>query len=408
MLSLSPKVESYWIVCIVLSLASVLFYAQVAAGNAYQVIPTLKVKQEFSDNLFFSEQEKMSDWISTASPRLMIENDTETANSMVSAGIDWVHYNDNDEFDSIDHDYLTKLDARLNARATFSGQANYAVDSRRDRDLEETGLLLGNTERIRQKYLLSGGYELSNLNSVAFSYAFNEDDYDDPEIKDSVSQNLNFGMQHQFDFADSSIIGNINVGATRYNYPAAEVDNYTLKLGLDWPLCETMILSADIGGRYTNARFDFQVTDVITGRNWSEDKISNEFGAVGDVKLKYSGLYTNYAIEVSRDIATTSGRSNTSERTAVSIQVQRWFTDKLSTQWGVRYYFNSSDSDEYGAIDIEEHTWHLNSSVKYKVSTHIQIEAYYYYTRVEDKEVQTSIDRNLTFLQCRLEYDLFE
>ncbi|MBV5342990.1 outer membrane beta-barrel protein, partial [bacterium] len=70
-----------------------------------KVIPSIALKQEYSDNLYFDSQSRQSDFITTVSPGLVLVNNTERLKAGLKLQLDSAYYQDHTDMDSVDQDF---------------------------------------------------------------------------------------------------------------------------------------------------------------------------------------------------------------------------------------------------------------------------------------------------------------
>jgi hypothetical protein len=125
---------------------------QVAKAAEFKAIPSIALRGEYNDNIFFTRDETISDYIGTGSPGLEIINRTERLNLNLNGAFHFIRYEDADELDSDDYDAQGRIRYQLTPVLTGSAGAAYIKDSRPDREIEETGLVQDVRTRRRQRY----------------------------------------------------------------------------------------------------------------------------------------------------------------------------------------------------------------------------------------------------------------
>ncbi len=378
-------------------------------SDGLNLTPFVELRQEYNDNIFLTERDETDDFIATISPGLELTERTERLDTRLSARIDDIIYYDNNELNSVDQDYTGRLRYRMTPRMDVTAEAGYTKDSRTDRDIEETGLVLGIATRDRQHYSLSGGYILTEKTSATVSYAYDQDDFDDPEFYDSRSHSANLGFTHNISYLIPQTLGRMNLGYARYDFPYSIVDNYTWTIGASRDITEILSLLVDLGIRYTQSEIEVWRLDPLVPPFFRiiEEKYTG-WGAVGQVALSYRGELTNGSLSFFRDVKAASGRTGSTERTALIFDIGRRFTDKFRGNLSGGYYLNTSDRDEFAVEDIDEQTLRISAGIRYDFTRDIKLEATYRFDTIKDRVDDTRTGRNLVFARLVFQYPMFE
>ena len=162
-------------------------------------MPSLAFRGEYNDNIFYSEEDRVDDFITTITPGLELVNRTEKVDLNLLARLNVLRYVDTTELNNIDQNYSGRLRYSPDPKWTLSGGAGYLEDSRPDRDLEITGLVIGPVIRKRQNYL--GGLEhiFSEKTKASLFYIYEREDYDNPEFADLKAHNASLGFIHDLE-----------------------------------------------------------------------------------------------------------------------------------------------------------------------------------------------------------------
>ncbi|QTA89988.1 Uncharacterized protein dnm_060480 [Desulfonema magnum] len=375
----------------------VLFSPYNIRGDEFILIPSMALKQEYN--------EYAEDFITTVSPGVKLTERTERLDSGLSGRIDQVIYAENNEYNALNHHYTGQIAYRLTERMRASSEASYIKDSRRDRDVEETGLVLGTATRERYHCAFSGSYLVSEITAMALSYAYDEDAFDDPEFVTYRSDSVNIGLTHNLSYFVPLMVGRMNLGYARYDFTSAITENYLLTVGASWELSETLSLLVDFGGRYTFSEYnkyawtsDYQLVPYV--------EKDEAWATTGKVDLTFTGELMKWTFTLSQDIRAASGRVGTTERTMLAFNINQRFTDKFRGNLSARYYLNLADQE--GVTTDEEHTLRISSRLRYDFTRDISLEASYAFTTVIDREADTTTHRNLIFTRFIFRYPFFE
>jgi len=389
----------------------VLLIPRTVPADQTQLTPSLAVRGEYNDNIFFSTRNDESDFLGVITPGLQFTDKTERLDARISGALPIYTYADYDELNSIDQKLNGNLSYLLTTRLSTSLNAGYIKDSQPDREIAETGLVLGSVIRRRYSAGLAGQYAVSDIASLGLTYAYLNDDYDSKAYTDIQSQNVSLTFAQNLSRIFANTTGKVSLGYNRFDFSDSNVDNYTLMVGAEYNVTELYTLSADVGGRYT--RSNFQVLELqpvapglfLIGKN---EETQDNIGVVGRAALSYHGEQTTGSVSFFRDIATSGGREGTVQRTALVFDVGKRFTYELWGHLSAGYYLNTSDRSQYALQDIDEETWRVNPWAQYNFSHDLSLKASYSYIRVNYKTNDTDANRNVVFLGLVYRYPLLD
>ncbi|MBW2012086.1 MAG: hypothetical protein JRI32_10795 [Deltaproteobacteria bacterium] len=394
----------------------VFLHLEETRGDGLNITPFVALEQEYNDNIFFDDDDETNDFIATISPGLELIERTERLDTRLSAQINNLIYYDNDELNSVDQYYTGRLRYRITPKTDVSAEAGYTRDSRSDRDIEETGLVLSTATRHQQRYSLSGRYMLSEKTAATLSYAYDQDDFDDSEFDDSRSHSTNLGFTHNISYLIPQTLGRMNLGYARYDFPDSVVDNYTWTIGASRDFTEILTFLVDFGIRYTRSEIEVQRIETLNSGStdffapWppKDEEKSTGWGGVGEVALSYRGELTDGSLSFFRDVRAASGRTGATERTALVFEIGRRITEKLRGNLSTGYYLNNSEGDDFAAEDIDEKTLRFQTRARYEFTKDIALEASYTFTTIRDSEENTTKNRNLVFMRAVFQYPILE
>jgi len=378
-------------------------------ADEFKLIPSISVREEYNDNIFFDDHGEIDDWITTISPGLKLIDRTDRLDLNLSALGHGIVYADNDDLNDFDQDYSGNISYRMTPQLRVSAGAGYTVDNRRDRDIETTGLVLSTKERKRYNGSLSGEYFLTEKTAASLSYGYNQDDFDDPQEVDYKYHRSNLGFTHDLSEFFPRTVGRMNFGYSYYDSSDTTIDIYSGTLGLNWAITETFNLLADLGTRYT--RSDFSVAQrhpfipfIIITRKEKD----HGWGAVGNVALSYRGEVTTASLSALKDVRPASGDRETTDRTSFLFKISRRFAEKFSAHLSGEYFLNKADAGELSRIDVDEQTISIRPGLSYEIIDNLVLTASYTYTWLKDKEDHTKSERNLFYVQMSCGIPLFE
>jgi predicted porin len=383
-----------------------------AGADEFNLIPYLGLRGEYNDNLFFDSKDETDDLLTTVSGGLQLVEKTERLDLDLNARIDLLRYADNTDLDTEDQFYRGRVGFEISPNFSVKGNAAYTRDSRRDRDLEETGLVQSNITRKRQDYGAGATWTLDENTALIGGYRYQEDDFDDPEESDSRTHQFDLGLTRDLGRQWPGTIGRVNLGYARYDYSDLEVDDYSLTVGAWHGFTEKFSAQADVGGRYTRSEFQFfrlePVIPPFVFRVVEVDDDSSNWGGVGSLVLSYAAESTVWNLRAFHELASASGRNGATERTAAILDVNHRLSQNLRFIASTGYYWNKGDAGELSLEDIDEETFRLAARLQYNLWRQLFVEGGYRFDRVEDQVDDDTSLRNVLFAGLRWELPLFE
>jgi len=382
---------------------------QGALADETQVTPSIAVQGEYNDNIFFDSTNEIADYRFNITPGMTLTRRTERTDSSLRVSFPINRYADLDELNAVDQIYSGGLRYQWSPRIATSIQAGYIRDSQPDRDLLETGLVLGTGTRHRLSAGLSGDYVLSELTTAGLSYAYSEDEFKEPGYTDTDYQTLNLVLTRNMERTFANTYGRITLSGSRYEFtpstfdsPRNNVKNASVMVGAVRRLTDLYSLSADIGVRYTRREYEVPRLEavapglfrIVSGKLKDED-----VGGVGRAAFSYQGESLKASLSAYQDIAASGGSAGLVQRTVFAFDVSKRFMDKLWGHFAASYYLNTSKGRELSLQEIDEETWFLTPYLRYEYSRDLRFEASYSFGKINDRIDNTDAQRNLFFLR---------
>lgn len=377
-----------------------------------ELAPYLRLRQEYSDNLFMSTANTLDDFILTVSPGLRLSRKSERVNLNLDGYFDHATYFENSDLNGNDVKTSGRISISATERLSLSADAAFASDSRSDRDLEDTGLVLDTTRRDRYQGGVSGDFLFSERTSANLSGSWQQDDYQSPQdnANDLQAYSTSMGIFHQPARCNRRTTVYSNLQFSRYKYEQSAVDYYAVLAGLDNRFRETIRIRFDLGARYT--RSEFQTTQLVFIPPFeyaivpAEEKTAT-WGGVGQVSLTYEDDFIRCAVNASHDIEPASGRQGSTERTSIRASFGRRFSQELRLDMDAGYYFNNAEKDQFSSVAINEKTFRGNFQVRYDISRPAFITGGWSYTRIRDSIADITADRNLVYISVSYTFEIY-
>jgi hypothetical protein len=389
-------------IILVIAIFTAISGIQNAYGDQIKLDVSLALQEEYNDNIFVSETDEIDDYITTVSPELAFSQKSERTNTGLLGRLDGIYYADNDELNDIDQNINARMNHWPDPRLNLSGEFEYIKDSRPDRDIETTGLVLGRFIRYRRYLTLSGEYLVSENTASILTYMHTNQDFDDPELTDFDSNTVNLTFTHRLSQYLPSTLGRFSMGYNRYDYPDVTIKNYSGTIGASREITEKFRLSMDVGGRYTKQRSKDEDSTSASFRDESQS------GFTGQLLFSHKGEFTKENLTLSHDVQAASGRNAVTERTALIFDISRRFTYNFRGSFKIGYYFNQADQGNFSTEDIDEKTLSIQAGVHFDIKEDIFLNASYLFTRIRDEAANESAKRNLIYMRLVVLYPFFE
>lgn len=353
----------------------------------------LNVKEEFQDNSNFN-QTREADWIMSVSPEIAFSRKADMFEITLNAGITSHHYRDNGGLDEIDQAYRTGM-RYFTERLSIAGNYDFTVDSQKNRDLEETGIIMANSVRNRHSGNASAGYTLSERSSVGLNLGIADDAYEEAEDSDLTSQTASAFYSRQI--TEKTGI-QMHTGFSRDEYETVAVSGHTLFLRGIRAVTEKLKGSADIGIQYT-------VSDFEALWFFMEDERYSRWDWIGKVDLSYAGEFWSGTMAISKGIQTASGTGGSSERTQASGSLTYRLLENTTVSHNQGYTINTSQSGELSDRDLETRSWDTGFGIRHMISPDWSLGAFWRYIHEQDMETDIITTGNEAWLQVGWQHD---
>ncbi|MEA2083330.1 MAG: hypothetical protein U9O82_03620 [Thermodesulfobacteriota bacterium] len=369
--------------------------AQNSAADDFRVITNASVRGEYNDNIFFSRDNKVDDFITTASMGIQVRERTERLSALLKCRIDGLDYADNDELNDIEEYYDGRVSYQVNPLMKFSGQARYTVDSRPDRDIDVTGYIFNTDVRRQQHYSLSTDYQASEKIAFFSSYSYQDDQFEVDDNDTYTGQNFVVGLSRSLDFTKPTT-ARLNARYSSYDFFSSKVENYKLTVGFSRNVNEKLSYIMDIGPRHTEVR--------VKGTGYTAD----DDGMGGRFTLTFKEEFTTAEMNFFHEISGSSGRDGVTKRTGLAFSLKRRLGERSFARMSVDGYLNTADRDTAFSDDLDELTTTLNPSLHYEFNRDLSCEAAYRYSVSKDREDDYERHRNMIFLKLMYQFPVVE
>ena len=149
-----------------------------ASADKRELDVFLGAREEYNDNIFFSYDDPVDDFITTLSGGLKFLNQTERTDLFLSGIVERLIYSSEKDLDSTDQYYKGRFGYKFTPRLGAKVDAAYSKDSRPDRDVAESGLILSTVPRQIQNYGGAVDYALTEITAANLYYRYTRQDFE--------------------------------------------------------------------------------------------------------------------------------------------------------------------------------------------------------------------------------------
>jgi len=417
MLSLFHKGAGDWLrrggYLLIFSLAGGGQGANVLAAD-FTLTALLRANQIYDSNIFMADDqdtdaEELSDFLTTITPGVELNCATPRGALFLGIRQAFAQYAQYSEMNRVDQSYSAKLDYALSELSSVGLNFGYDVDHGADRDLEDTGLLLGTNKRIRLHLGGEAHYILNEKTQAILGYGFTQSDYSSGS-SDSKTNNLSLTINREVGWLPGGYLY-ASTGFLHYETESARQRNISAVLGCAFQLSEGVSLNIDAGVRKSREQYRAWQLQWLTFppfyRIVAVEKEEGNWGKVGHFRLGYQGEFTNANLLLSYDMQPASGRDTMTERTQVSFDLSRRFSEELSIRGFSSYFLNFRDGADQ-RYHVDETTVHLGCDVTYDLNSFFSVNGQYRHSWVADDEEGAEASRDRFLLSLVYKYPLLQ
>lgn len=403
---------------VLLVLLSLMLPAPVCAQTD-TFVPYVSVEQEYSDNIVFSRDNEEDDFITTGNAGMMYTHRDVRMRALVDARVSRLVYWDNDDLDSTDGLVRGSWKYQVTERAGAGLAASFRNDSRRDQDLDTTGVVLSG-ERDRAEVSGSVDYRFSEITAGEITVGYTATQVDgtgQDEDYDTIQVDLALTRDMSRIFKNTT--GLFNVSYLRYSseldttvpdplfttplYREFDSDVFQVTAGFSRNITELYTVYMMGGASYTDTSESRRIVrpGLVTTL---PDQDDDSLGGVLAAGVNYAGLYYDIRLGVSHGVRGDSGTNGTVERTAINLGVDRRVSEDFSLTLAVSGYLNRNERKTLS--DLEQVTLNIQPGFRYRITDTLTLSGAYRYTQVDSRQTDYTRERNLVYLLIRKEFNL--
>jgi len=401
-----------------LLLAVFLMSAGSAFADQFRLLPSISLKQEFNDNLFFDERAKSHDFVTTISPGLELTNKTEKLDLALSGHVDILQYLENSSLNRKDQFYNGSARYSLTQKLGVSAKGSYTSDSRPDRDFLVSGLLYNSARRLTTTYGFGSDYVFTEKTTGFVSYDYAKSEWSNPKylFYNYEWYGINGGFSRDMSSLMAGTKAQLNMGYDNTKYSGLEIDTYMASLGLTKKFSEVWSVSVDGGGRYLRSDFavtTFQLVPIFPPLIYQVVRITQpqtkeKLDWLAHSTLSYAGEKTSGNLTLGRDVYAGSGSLGALERTSAVLSVSRRLTWEWSGTFSASYYKNRAKSGEFGTFEINREAVSVSPGIRYEFTRDFFLDAAYSFYWMKDIFNEREMQRNQVWVRLTVQHPMFE
>jgi hypothetical protein len=255
-------ITMHWTVLTVLM--AIFLYAPCVFAADWSVSPRLSITETYENNILFTQDHKLDDFVSYIQPRAEAAYRTRRLDASLVAGLSIEKYIEEKDLDTVDQDYRGSLSYALFQTFSIEMGGFFKRDTTLETELIEAGLLFNREDRRLYGGNVGCKYVFSPL--LTFSGAWYRSYTEYPshpvELQGYRSDSLDFIAQYIVN-PRNLLLGNFSYTTTNYDPEDAgtfaltdrSIANYTFLPSFRHYFAETSYVSGGIGYRHTESEF---------------------------------------------------------------------------------------------------------------------------------------------------------
>ncbi len=377
-----------------------------------RLIPSLRLKGEYDDNIAFSRQVKEDDFVGTASPDLNLHYASDLLRLDSIVGADFKEYMDHSDFNTVIKRCRIDGAYQVTERYSLSGNFDYTKDTTLESELEETGVVVGRKSRER---ITGGGgmtYQIDEISNLGIQFNRSNTRYDTQRYVDYRTYTAVIYYNHELNNQKDMVTIQSTYSHTQSD--VSKIKNYGLSLGLAHAFTERLRFDGYAGIRYTKSSYRMvqlygYLFDPVTWQFYpifyKKKKKDSNLGGISDISLTYKGETSSWLVGYSRGL-TYSSYGDSLETQRLYGNASRKLTARM--KMGIRgsIYITKSEGD----VSNEDNRYYeIAPFLEYRLTEDHFLRAGYSYAREEDKAVSSNRigERNRIWVTLTLRFKGF-
>ena len=360
-----------------------LFTSLPAAAQSLDVVPMLKVKGGYNDNILFNRAEPVDDSYTSVRPEINLGLASGRYDLGIDTYADIFRYRDEKDLDYESYRYDMDGRYRLSERLNISGDFRYIKDTTLDTELEETGRVVDRQDRERYQWDGVLSYELNEVSEIDIDYQYQSTEYESRDSVDRITNRVRLSYKRWFNDRLDQI-------ALQPRYAIADTEDnrdieyYNLSVGWTHIFSDTLTMRSFVGYGQT-----------ITKENGNQD---SSWTGNADLSITQTGELFSFRIGIRNNISLDAdGKLEEVDR--LYCHINKKLTERLSAKL-------------YGSIYTNRPTGNLNSvnsvfydvkpELSYDITENHVLNAFYRYSYEEDRTGSENQERTRNVIELNL------
>jgi hypothetical protein len=404
-------------------------HVRMAMADEFRLVPSVSLREEYNDNIYLEVRNPTRDFTTTTSGGLEVYDRTERFEGTLSGRLASLLYADNAGLDHVDQFYTGNGSYQLTQGLLVRGNGGYTVDSRPDRLLLTTGLVLSSSIRHVETYGGSAEYTLGEKSALSLSYSYEQDLWNRTTIPDYTGNTAQLSFIHDLSSFLKNTKGRVTAAYNDYSFSygsgssSIPIESYSAMVGATTALNEKLTFSIDAGVVRTTSdvtRLQPVVVPPFTFY-FLEHGTETDVVPTGFATLTYSGEKSTANLSAGYQVLPAMGSAGTTNRTSFTFNGSHRFTWELSGTFACEYYYNKSTQSGIGISNIDYQTLRIAPGFKYEFTRDLFLEGSYSFIRIYNNAANgtsfgittngpshTTATRNQFMLSLTVKHRLFE
>lgn len=347
-----------------------------------ELTPAITLRGEYDDNIDFTRENKIDDFVWSISPSLTWNYGTDKLKINSRAGATVRRYTDESDLD--DEMYSLSLGAAFQAteRLGLTANAGYIRDTTLDSYLEETGRVM---EREDRKLLTAGGglaFAMTERMNTGLNYGFRKADYDRPASEDYTAHTFSGFLGYKLKSQVDTLFLSPSYSWT--DLETKDIDTYSVSLAWERKMSEIYKIRASAGYRWSEQKYD-----GVSGKDRSN-------GMIADISLTRQGQLSSVTVGYARDLAVgTQGELDQVDRFYAQLGYK--LMERLTANLNGSLYF-AKKQNERAIRDNDSTFWSVSPSLSYQLTENFFLTTGYRYAHNKEDWYDGSAERNMVWL----------
>lgn len=374
---------------IVMALLACFFTTEPLIGAEVTVTPSASLGTFYSDNIHFTEKDKIADFRTVFSPAVQLQQRDERGEINITGAMDSYSYANNSELDSVDPKFSANGKYSLSSVLSAKASALYATDYQSDRALTSSGLISTNSKREQNQESLGFDWAFSEKTTMNTTASLGKTKYEDPNYSDFTSQSYRLGIESNFSKFVSELTGLMFLTRSYYDYDTSQSDYTTAEFGFGKNLTEKYRITASVGPSFIKTKY--KESNLQETEEWGTTAHCSLDGKFETSTINFSFIY---------DLEPDSFNSTGAKRTALSSSYLKKMSTDLGLGISASYFRNdSSGMENLSANTSNEDAFNISPRILFQITDDLGVEANYRFSHTENQTPDESRTQNSVFIR---------